>query len=244
MRGQPFDAGLCGASKHFQLANIGPTMTVSTKKNAYHHGNLREELLIQGIAIVEKEGLGSLTMREIAKRVGVTQTAPLHHFDTKAGLLAAIAAQGFRMLFDHRIAALKEKREPRDRLMAVLMAFVEFALAHPALYQLMHGPEIPDKTLFPELNDAATRSYGLLESSVADYLAEEGGAPERVRDATLAAWTVCQGLATVLTNPQNTPRYVLRKDPLGVSQRVFDMFVGAMIPPVPIAVPMGSITRP
>lgn len=107
----------------------------------------------------------------------------------------------------------------------------------------MHGPEIPDKTLFPELNDAATPSYGLLESSVADYLAEEGGAPERVRDATLAAWTVCQGLATVLTNPQNTPRYVLRKDPLGVSERVFDMFVGAMLAPAPIAEPSGAVTR-
>jgi len=200
-------------------------MIARTQKNAYHHGNLREELLAHGMAIVESEGLGSLTMREIAKRVGVTQTAPLHHFETKAALLAAIAAQGFRMLFDHRIGALKDQRAPRDRLMAVLMAYVEFALQHPALYQLMHGPEIPDKTLFPELNDAATRSYSLLESAVADYLLERDEAIEDSRDATLAAWTVCQGLATVLINPQNTPRYVLRKDPLGVSKRVFDMFV-------------------
>ena len=203
-------------------------MTAKTKKSAYHHGNLREELLAQGMAIVEAEGLGSLTMREIAKRVGVTQTAPLHHFETKAALLAAIAAQGFRMLFDYRIGALKDKRTPGERLMAVLMAYVEFALAHPALYQLMHGPEIPDKTLFPELNDAATRSYSLLESAVADYLFENEGSMEGSRDATLAAWTVCQGLATVLINPQNTPRYVLRKDPLGVSRRVFEMFVRAI----------------
>jgi hypothetical protein len=112
--------------------------------------------------------------------------------------------------------------------MAVLVAYVEFALAHPALYQLMHGPEIPDKTLFPELNEAAIRSYSLLESAVADYLLAHEGSMERSRDATLGAWTVCQGLATVLTNQQNTPRYVLRKDPMGVSRRILEMFVRGM----------------
>ncbi|MGJ7495554.1 TetR/AcrR family transcriptional regulator [Variovorax sp. RT4R15] len=203
-------------------------MTAKTKRSSYHHGNLREELVSQGMLIVEAEGLGNLTMREIARRLGVTQTAPLHHFKSRAALLAAIAALGFRMLFDHRMGALKDKRTPDERLMAVLMAYVEFALAHPVLYQLMHGPEIPDKTLFPELNDAAIRSYSLLESAVADYLLAHGGSMERSRDATLGAWTVCQGLATVLINPQNTPRYVLRKDPMGVSRRIFEMFVGAM----------------
>jgi len=203
-------------------------MTAKTQRSSYHHGNLREELVSQGMAIIESEGLVHLTMREIARRLGVTQTAPLHHFKSRAGLLAAIAAQGFRMLFDHRMGALKDKRTPDERLMAVLMAYVEFALAHPVLYQLMHGPEIPDKTLFPELNDAAIRSYSLLESAVADYLLAHGGSMERSRDATLGAWTVCQGLATVLINPQNTPRYVLRKDPMGVSRRIFEMFVGAM----------------
>ena len=89
----------------------------------------------------------------------------------------------------------------------------------------MHGPDIADKTLFPELNDAATRSYSLLETAVADYLLAKEGSMERSRDATLGAWTVCQGLATVLTNPQNTPRYVLCKAPLGLSRRIFEMFV-------------------
>lgn len=201
-------------------------MTAKTKKrSAYHHGNLREELVAQGMAIVEAQGLAALTMREIAVRLGVTPTAPLHHFESKTALLAAIAAQGFRMLFDHRMAALKNKRTPDDRLMAVLMAYLDFALAHPALYQLMHGTQVPDKTLFPELNDAATRSYGLLEAAVADHLLAHGGAIEQSREATLGAWTVCQGLAIVLTNPQNTPRYVLRKDPMGVSRRIFEMFV-------------------
>ena len=204
------------------------SLATKTKKASYHHGNLREELVSHGMAIVEAQGLGALTTREIARRLGVTQSAPLHHFESKTALLAAIAAAGFRKLFDHRMEALKDKRTPDERLMAVLMAFVDFALAHPALYHLMHGPEIPDKTLFPELHDAATRSYSLLEAAVGDYLLEHEGSMDRSRDATLGAWTVCQGLATVITNPQNTPRYVLRKDPMGVARRIFEMFIRGM----------------
>ena len=197
----------------------------SATKTAYHHGNLREELVSHGLAILEGEGLPALTMREIARRIGVTQTAPLHHFEGKTGLLAAIAALGFRMLFDQRMAALKDQREPGDRLLAVMLAYVDFARAHPALFHLMHGPEIPDKSAYAELNEAAIRSYGLLETAVADYLLAHEGSMERRREATLAAWTACHGLAHIMTSPQNTPTSVLRKDPAGISRAIFGIFL-------------------
>lgn len=197
----------------------------SAAKTAYHHGNLREELVTQGMAILESEGLGALTMREIARRLGVTQTAPLHHFENKTALLAAIATLGFRMLFDSRMEALKDQRDPHDRLMAVMLAYLAFARAHPKLFLLMHGPEIPDKAPYPELNEAAIRSYSLLEAAVADYLLARDGSMERRREATLAAWTACYGLAHILCNPQNTPRHVLRKDPEGIARTIFDMFI-------------------
>ena len=194
-------------------------------KTSYHHGNLREELVSQGLAILENEGMPALTMREIARRIGVTQTAPLHHFEGKTGLLAAIAALGFRMLFDQRMAALKDQREPGDRLLAVMLAYVDFARDHPALFQLMHGAEIPDKSAYPELNEAAIRSYGLLETAVADYLLSQEGTMERRREATLAAWTACHGLAHIMTSPQNTPTHVLRKDPAGTARAIFGIFL-------------------
>src|SRR5687768_1857546 len=93
-------------------------------KTAYHHGNLREELLTQGLAILESEGQAALTMREIARRLGVSQTAPLHHFESKTALLAAIATLGFRVLFDERMEALKDQRDPHDRLLAVMIAYL------------------------------------------------------------------------------------------------------------------------
>jgi AcrR family transcriptional regulator len=194
-------------------------------KAAYHHGNLREELITQGLAILESDGMGALTMREIARRLGVSQTAPLHHFESKTALLAAIATLGFRVLFDERMEALKDKRDPHERLMAVMLAYLAFARAHPTLFLLMHGPEIPDKALFPELNEAAIRSYSVLEATVADYLLASQGSMDRRREATLAAWTACYGLAHIMTNPQNTPRNVLRKDPDGIARTIFEMFI-------------------
>ncbi|MBC5765767.1 TetR/AcrR family transcriptional regulator [Ramlibacter albus] len=199
-----------------------------TARTSYHHGNLREELVSRGLEILEADGLPALTMREIARRTGVTQTAPLHHFESKASLLAAISALGFRMLFDERMAALKDKREPDERLMAVMLAYVDFARRHPALFHLMHGPEIPDKTLYPELNDAAIRSYSLLETCVADYLLQAEGTMDRRREATLAAWTACHGFAHIITSPQNTPRYVLRKDPEGTARKIFEIFMAGL----------------
>ena len=200
-------------------------------KAPYHHGNLHEELVSQALAVIESEGLQALSMREIARRIGVTQTAPLHHFESKVALLAAVAALGFRMLFDARMEALRDKREPADRLMGVMLAYVEFARAHPQLFHLMHGPDIPDKSAFPELNEAAIRSYSLLETAVADYLMAAEGSMERRREATLAAWTACHGLAHILISPQNTPTGVLRRDPAGVSRSIFEIFLRGLAQP-------------
>ncbi len=200
-------------------------------KTSYHHGNLRDELVREALAVIESQGLAALSLRQLARQLGVTQTAPLHHFEGKTGLLAAVAALGFRMLLDCRVQALQDLRDPAQRLMAVMLAYVAFAQAHPALYQLMHGPEIPDKSRFPELNEAAIRSYGILETCVGDYLRASEGSTERSREATLAAWAACQGLATIMTNPQNTPRSVLRKDPTGISRRILAMFIRGLSSP-------------
>ncbi|MCS6763490.1 MAG: TetR/AcrR family transcriptional regulator [Candidatus Protistobacter heckmanni] len=197
----------------------------AAEKTSYHHGNLRDALVEEGMSLLETEGLKALSLREVARHTGVSQTAPLHHFAGKTGLLAAIAALGFRRLFEYRTAALKNKRDPRVRLMTVMLAYLEFAKAHPSLFYLMHGPEIPEKTTFPELDEAATRSYSVLETCVAEYLQATEGSAECSREATLAAWTACYGLAVILTSPQNTPRMVLRRDQMGIAEKIFEMFI-------------------
>lgn len=201
------------------------------RKRAYHHGNLREALVEQGLELLQTEGIAALSMRGIARRIGVSQTAPLHYFGGKAGLLAAFAAEGFRRLLALRTERLAGCTDPAQRLLTAMVVYVEFAVEHAGLFHLMYGPEIPNKDKFPELEEAATRSYRLLEDCVAEYLDAIGQPPEARRDATLAAWTACHGLATILVDQQSSPwRTVrlIRREPARIARTVCGIFIAGL----------------
>jgi AcrR family transcriptional regulator len=197
------------------------------QRSSYHHGNLHDALVMRGIEILNTQGFAALSLRQAAHDVGVSQTAPLHHFQGKTGYLAAIAAQGFRMMFEQRILALRSLKEPRERLLSVMLAHLRFSIAHPALFRVMYGPDIPNKAQFPELEQAATRSYGILETCVGDYLSDRGVPLTRVRPAALAAWTACHGLATIMADRQNAWEIVGR-DPLKIGHDVFVIFIAGL----------------
>lgn len=181
--------------------------------------------------MLEAEGGTALSLRGVAKRAGVSQTAPLHHFNGKDGLLAAIAAEGFRRLLTLRLSRLKGCIDPSQRLMTTMVVNVEFAVEHAGLFKLMYGPEISNKDRFPELEKAATRSYGLLETCVADYLDAIGQRSKSRGSATLAAWTASHGLATILMDRQNSPWgtvSLIRRDPSRIAHEVFGVFIAGL----------------
>ena len=194
----------------------------------YHHGNLRDAMVECGLRLLETEGLAGLTLRRAAREAGVSQTAPLHYFDNKLGLCAAIAAEGFRALLKDRLDALARKKGEAGRLRAVMHAYVSFAMRHPALFELMFSPRIPNKAEYPELEDAATRSYRVLEQCVADYLRACGKPASSARQAALAAWTACHGVATILVDRQNSPYDLTRKNPARTADNVFEVFLAGI----------------
>ena len=201
-----------------------PSDSTSAARPTYHHGNLRDALVLRGIELLDTEGHDALTLRRAARDVGVSQTAPMNHFDSQMGYLAAVAAQGFRMLFERRIRSLKGKMVPRSRLMAVLTVHIQFAVDHGALFRLMFGTAIPEKSTQSELWSAITRSYGLLETCVADYLADRKLSPEQLASSTFAAWTACHGLALLVINREDSSS-IARMDPLSVGKDVLEIFV-------------------
>jgi AcrR family transcriptional regulator len=143
--------------------------------STYHHGELRQAVLQSAGEIIEKEGLGALSLREVARRAGVSHNAPYRHFPNRDSLLAALAAEGFERLGD----ALQSR--PRREMGE---AYVEFALANPERFRLMFGGLVK-----PERRDG--RAYEGLLKSFAD-LGE--GAPY----AAAAAWGLVHGLAHLL----------------------------------------------
>src|SRR5215470_6824519 len=117
-------------------------MNSSAKKrspapHAYHHGALREAALTEARRILSRKGADAVTLRAIARSVGVTANALYRHFQNKDALLGALAEEGFRELC-RRFQSIEE-RDPRARFVEMAGQYVEFGLAKPALLQVMFG---------------------------------------------------------------------------------------------------------
>ena len=151
--------------------------------STYHHGDLRPALLRAAAKVLEKEGPAALSLRELARRAGVSHNAPYRHFSGREALLAALAADGFRMLGD----ALAQNS---GRAMGE--AYVRFALEHPQLFRLMFGGHL-NFSRHRELAQAAARPY---EALVAAFRAQPAIAdPDK---SAAAAWSLVHGLAHLL----------------------------------------------
>ncbi len=168
-------------------------------RDTYRHGDLRRAVLRASIDLIEKEGLGALSLREVARRIGVTHGAPYHHFPDKASLLRAVAEEGFAALARSMAKDLDAASDPLARLQACGLGYVKFALENPGTFRLMFRPELtgiqgtdvprPVLEAWETLVDAVERcqSAGLAPAPPA--------APAR----TLAnlCWSTVHGLATL-----------------------------------------------
>lgn len=171
----------------------------------YHHGDLRQALITWGTHLLDTEGPDAMSLRAAAKSAGVSPAAPSRHFGDKNGLLAAIAAQGFRDLMTMRTGRLADA--PGDasaRLYAVMSAYLDFAAAHPARFELMFGTRIA-RADYPELLQAAEASFDLLRGVVEPLVA----APRRdglsADELAFAVWASTHGLAMLRMGQQRLP---------------------------------------
>ena len=180
--------------------------------NSYHHGDLRRALIDTALAMVTEEGAWNFTLREVARRAGVSHAAPYNHFEDKSALLAEVAALGFQSLRDAMEAAARQQpRSARQALAGVGAAYVRFGAEHPAHYRLMFGAELADKERYPALQEASDGTFGVLTGVL-----KRGQASGQVRrgpvlDQALAAWSLVHGLTTLLIDQ--------RASFLGVSTR-------------------------
>ena len=146
----------------------------STRRHkAYHHGDLRRALVDAALELVRDRGSDGFTLREAARRVGVSQTAPYRHFETKDALLAAVAEQGFRDLHRRLSQAAEDAgADPRLRLRAQGLAAFEYYVGDAARFRVMFGRASARKDRYPALAEAWGRVNALLlESLVASQRA-------------------------------------------------------------------------
>src|ERR1700742_4130180 len=113
-------------------------MPASKTKQPYHHGDLRHALLEAAWTLIEREGMAALTLRQVARQVGVTHAAPYHHFPTRDALLDTLAEQAFRELERAEadaVASVSARSSASARMFALGRAYIDFAHAAPERLQ-------------------------------------------------------------------------------------------------------------
>ncbi len=162
---------------------------------AYHHGNLRAALIESATAILRDEGLDALTLRAVARRAKVSQTAPYRHFADRAELVAAVAEAGFRALHAEMLESVSKARGGRRGLQALGLGYVRFAMRHPQEYRLMFGSGAPLRRVQEGYRDAATGVFELLRHGIARL--QDAGLVKRgdSREIAMSAWALVHGVA-------------------------------------------------
>lgn len=166
-----------------------------TSRAAYHHGDLRRALLLAAEAELSDKGVEGFSLRGCARRAGVSHAAPAHHFKDVAGLLAALAADGFS-----RMLAILERRaetggpDAVGRLVSLGLGYIEFAKANPALFRLMFGSGRPDYD-DADLVEAATAAFQHLVDNVAAVSGPDPLASAAGRRRVAGVWAMAHGLA-------------------------------------------------
>lgn len=168
--------------------------------SSYHHGRLREALLGDGLRLLEETGEAGFSLRELARRLGVSANAAYRHFASKEALLEAMAAEGFRRFAADQAAALAGESDPARGFLAAGRAYVAFAERQPALFRLMFGRFAAGRGE-GDMSQAGELAYQGLRHGVAAMLGrsvDDAG----VDVAALQAWSLVHGLSHLVLDGQ------------------------------------------
>ena len=173
-------------------------MPESVAPRAYHHGNLRAELLEQAIAQLRETPPEQLSLRAVARALGVSQTAPYRHFTDKEALLAAAATRGYEQLLTTLSDAKADAGDDASKqLRFVARAYVDFAAEEEQLFKLMFGPLAQPSARHPELREISRETLYLVQAILQHGIETEAFARQDVIYLANAAWAGIHGVATL-----------------------------------------------
>jgi AcrR family transcriptional regulator len=181
------------------------------EKDKYHHGDLKQALIISGMKILQQEGMNALTLRSAARAAGVSHSAPYSHFKDKQSLLAAISTMGFYDLYERITNTISEFRgSPRELLTETGWTYVQFAVSEPNCFKLMFSGNLEDEHSFTEFKAAVQKTYHKLVEVV--EICQEGNilrsGPQE--ESAIAVWSLVHGFVSLYLE-QQLPGRVLEK---------------------------------
>ena len=168
----------------------------------YHHGDLRRALLQEGLRTIQTDGVERLTLRAVGDKLGVSRTALYRHFTDKQALLAGVGRESFKMLRLALTEAWQRHGGGREGFEAMGVAYVQFAVAHPAHYRVMFGRFVESCARDAEFMEEATSAFKVLVNALADQ--QQAGLVRRDDPIVLARfiWSLVHGIAMLVIDGQ------------------------------------------
>lgn len=175
--------------------------TTSVSADRYHHGDLRQALLNAARELAAEVGVDAFSLREVARRAGVSHGAPYHHFADKTALVRALALRAFEDMQRDLLAATTQHTDALAQIQALSLAYVQFALRHPAEFRFMFSRELclkPDEPGPDQIKRAGENAYAILKQAL-QYGQSQGliqSAP--LENLAFTLWCALHGLSTLL----------------------------------------------
>lgn len=166
---------------------------METKRASYHHGELKSALVAAASDIIREQGIEGFSLREAARRAGVSPSAPAHHFGTTKGLLTEVALTGYAQLGEY-LSRPQQTGNPASDIAAICEAYIQFALDHPGVFRLMFRNDLVDRTdpRYEKVTKAAFQPFSIAADG---YRQTEGMDQMEERAAIFALWSAIHGMA-------------------------------------------------
>lgn len=173
-----------------------------TAERSYHHGDLRQALIATAETLLAEKGVEGFTLRECARRAGVSPAAPAHHFGNMTGLLTAIATLGFEGLA-HAMesAAAASDGTASERLKAIGLGYIRFALGHPARFRVIFG-RFPLDHGDAAFASASKRAFDILAQTIAAQPGNSEPLDDQAQADLAFAWSTVHGFANLVLDGQ------------------------------------------
>lgn len=189
-------------SRYTSNVTVSTATTVPTPRS-YHHGDLRRTLIDAAMTLVTEDQNWDFSLREVARRAGVSHNAPYNHFPDKLHLLDAIAAVGFEALEQKMRSAIDGLDDGRAVILAIAQGYIAFATSNPALYRLMFGPEFSRPDFCAKAAEAAGESAKnvlceVILHGIAERRFDVQDDETSIQMAILSCWSLVHGLAMLM----------------------------------------------
>jgi AcrR family transcriptional regulator len=160
--------------------------------------DLKEACLIESLAIIDEKGLEALSLREVARRLGVSHQAPYRHFASREHILAELITRAVT-LFADRLDQRERFDNPYEDLNSMGRAYMAYAAAHPLNYRLMFGAKLVDPTQYPSIMQAGQRAFGILKTAIARLDPSfDAHVEQHVELDALFTWATVHGAASLM----------------------------------------------